>query len=204
MSAADAAPRSGCPVLLRVFVQQGFHSRPTDYSGIDKVPKCPELQFSVWPDYTLREITTLIQAAHPPARGALGASAAAGDVAQLSAAVTHASRTTLIAAPRRSGAGAGAEAEGDKQQDASSTAAADGSVPAAAASSGTRFRGPVLKYALVYPDASGCYVMRDVGRIAGSGGSGAAAAAADDGSKTLVQCKFQTGDYLDVAVMPAR
>jgi hypothetical protein len=51
----------------------------------------------------------------------------------------------------------------------------------------------MLHFSLVYPDRNGNHVMREIGRINASHSG-------PDDAKTLSQCKFQTGDYLDIAI----
>ncbi|PAV86722.1 hypothetical protein WR25_18086 [Diploscapter pachys] len=57
-----------------------------------------------------------------------------------------------------------------------------------------RRRGTTFDFAVVYPDKqSGRYVLREIGNTT-NGQRGM------DDSKTLQQCKFEIGDYIDVAV----
>jgi len=51
-----------------------------------------------------------------------------------------------------------------------------------------------LDFALVYPDRTGRNVVRKVGRTFGARPS-------DDDDKTLQDLKFETGDFLDVAIL---
>jgi len=59
-----------------------------------------------------------------------------------------------------------------------------------------RRRGTFFEFALVYPDLRmGKYLSRDIGQtIAGKQGN--------DDNKTLGDCKFSIGDYMDIAISP--
>mmetsp|Transcript_35996 Transcript_35996/g.90920 ORF Transcript_35996/g.90920 Transcript_35996/m.90920 type:complete len:174 (-) Transcript_35996:252-773(-) len=57
-----------------------------------------------------------------------------------------------------------------------------------------RARAARLSFAFVYPDRSGRNVMRQVGMVHSSRVS-------DDDARTLKSLRFQTGDYLDVAIL---
>jgi len=56
-----------------------------------------------------------------------------------------------------------------------------------------RRRGTVYDFAVVFPDSRGGYRLRDIGSTQ-SGLRGV------DDNKTLLQCKFDIGDYIDVAI----
>ncbi|KAF8785518.1 histone deacetylase complex subunit SAP18-like [Argiope bruennichi] len=60
----------------------------------------------------------------------------------------------------------------------------------------TRRKDTYFDFALVFPDTRGTgYRMRDIGSTC-SGQKGA------DDEKTLTSCRFQLGDYLDIAITP--
>jgi len=63
-----------------------------------------------------------------------------------------------------------------------------------AVNSAARRRDSRLSFAFVYPDRRGRNVMREVGMVVSS-------RKGDDDNKTLSQLQFETGDYLDVAVL---
>ena len=52
-----------------------------------------------------------------------------------------------------------------------------------------------LTFGLVYPDRSGRATLRTIGAVAGGQRRG------DDDGKSLHGVRFQTGDYLDVAIL---
>ncbi|QQP50978.1 Histone deacetylase complex subunit SAP18, partial [Caligus rogercresseyi] len=58
-----------------------------------------------------------------------------------------------------------------------------------------RRKGTFFDFALVFPNLSSRYLSRDIGTTV-SGQKG------PDDSKTLSQCRFTTGDYLDIAITP--
>jgi len=61
----------------------------------------------------------------------------------------------------------------------------------------TKRKGTYFDFALVFPDSRpGVFRMREIG-VTCSGQRGA------DDSKTLLQAKFQIGDYLDINITPA-
>ena len=60
--------------------------------------------------------------------------------------------------------------------------------------------GARLSFSLVYPDRSGKPTMRPVGYVQGQSARGGG----DDAGKTLHGVRFQTGDYLDVAILEHR
>jgi hypothetical protein len=60
--------------------------------------------------------------------------------------------------------------------------------------------GARLSFSLVYPDRSGRPAMRAVGQVLGQSQRGGG----EDAGKTLHEVRFQTGDYLDVAVLEHR
>lgn len=61
-----------------------------------------------------------------------------------------------------------------------------------------RNRNAILEFALVYPDKQGRNKMKVVGEVHST-------ESGPDDIKTLAQIKFQTGDYMDVAIkLPAR
>jgi len=55
-----------CPLLLRVFLSQGRHHTPNEYSR-GNVP-ANELQIYTWMDATLKELTGLVKEVNPDAR----------------------------------------------------------------------------------------------------------------------------------------
>lgn len=55
-----------CPLLLRVFCQNGRHHRPEDFIG-NRTPS-NELQIYTWKDATLKEIMDLVKEVNPEAR----------------------------------------------------------------------------------------------------------------------------------------
>lgn len=59
-----------------------------------------------------------------------------------------------------------------------------------------RRRSARVSFAFVYPDKRGRYVMKEVGRVSCSG-----MAKADDGNRSLASLHFQTGDFMDIAIM---
>jgi len=111
-------------MLVRAFVAAEQHHRIAEYSGERRPPAGSEICIHGWPDTTLREIASIIQLKHEPAR-----------------------RKTCK-----------------------------------------------LSMALVYPDRTGRFIMKDVGSVHATRES------ADD-AKTLAQLKVQAGDYFDVAVV---
>jgi histone deacetylase complex subunit SAP18 len=58
-----------------------------------------------------------------------------------------------------------------------------------------RARYAQISFALVYPSKSGMMTMRNVGECYGDSRSGR------DDNKTLDELHFETGDYLDVAIL---
>jgi len=66
-TAAPIDREKTCPLLLRVFVNEGQHHLPDAYHR----GRCPasELQIYTWKDASLKELTNLIKDVHPQASG---------------------------------------------------------------------------------------------------------------------------------------
>ena len=60
--------------------------------------------------------------------------------------------------------------------------------------------GARLSFSLVYPDRNERPTMRQIGFVLGQSGRGGG----EDAGKTLHTARFQTGDYLDVAILEHR
>lgn len=61
-----------------------------------------------------------------------------------------------------------------------------------------RARDAILSFAFVYPDKTGKNVVRKVGETQNNLQN------SETDMKTLAELKFETGDYLDVAILPAK
>ena len=52
-----------------------------------------------------------------------------------------------------------------------------------------------IAFALVYPDKTGRHVLKEIGQVSGRKGPQDA-----DGEKSLASLRFETGDYMDIAI----